>query len=951
MLFMGRTTVLFLLFAVLASAQKSSSCNVTFPAFPGNERNIFTPRQEVDLGDALADSSLLDIRIVATNDPVVQRIAERLVKSAPFEGLNVRTFIIDLPVANAFVLPGGRVYIARALIALLENEDELAGILSHEFGHLLAHQQAIRLSRLLKDAVHVTSVGDTKDIADKLSRMNENLWQLAGNVPDRSQQDQIEADRLGLLIQTASGYDPKAQIRAFDRLAETGGKGGNVITNFFSFQPNRQRVGEMLKNSPPSGCAAATSRAAAEDFAEWRKRILSDAAAAPVESLSRVKSRVQLKPPLRGDLSQLRFSPNGRFILAQDPLGITVLTVQPFAVSARIRVEATGPATFTQDSKEIILANFTGRVDRWDSATGRLVQTTQLPLRRTCSSQLLAPDGHTLACLSGSLQLFDVESGTSILEKKAFQQFSVLRFFEEADNEQSKEFDYELNNSGPVPMQFSPDSRYFLAVSNRANNTLVWDLKEAQAVPVKGELKKLPGQYFTFLTPDRIIMAPANNKLGANQTAAVVSFPAGDILEKPTLPSGPMSRTANAAFVRIAPMGKVAAGLVDYAAGDVITNQAAALDINGRTYIAERSGGELALYERGKGVIARTTLPDRELSSLRAFSVSPDLARLAISAGVRGGVWDLSTGQAVAQFGSFDGAYLDTSGRFLADIPKADDRARHMVDVRFNPPASQMGPEVKSAFARQAGPWIIDIHREDQKPVVFDEMAGRFVDIVLEVYEASTMKSAWSRKFAGEAPNYFFEPTGEAGVLLWTGLSDRVKRDSSLRHAFATTPNQEEQFCFIDLLSFTSRPYWNLFGHERRPAVYLAETFQASNGKIRDSIVVNLVDRCRTIKDMFPLRGAVAVTDRADHTMVYAGTSGQPTARIAGRILAAEPNGVRLAVGKDRGHLIVYDGLTGAILQDARFNAPVVRAQFAADDRLFVFTSRQEAVVLDVSGR
>ena len=120
-----------------ADTGTTGTCLVSFPPQPHNQDNIFSPRQEVDLGDAIAESALLDLRILAGNDPTLDRIAKRLAATAPLRELHIRTFIVEVPQASALVTPGGRVYVSRALIQLTQNENELAGIVAHEFGHLL----------------------------------------------------------------------------------------------------------------------------------------------------------------------------------------------------------------------------------------------------------------------------------------------------------------------------------------------------------------------------------------------------------------------------------------------------------------------------------------------------------------------------------------------------------------------------------------------------------------------------------------------------------------------------------------------------------------------------------------------------------------------------------------------------------------------------------------------
>jgi predicted Zn-dependent protease len=60
---------------------------------------------------------------------------EKLIKHLPNQGIKFQFFIIDIPEANAFNIPGGYVFISRKLIGFAANEDEVAGVIAHELGH------------------------------------------------------------------------------------------------------------------------------------------------------------------------------------------------------------------------------------------------------------------------------------------------------------------------------------------------------------------------------------------------------------------------------------------------------------------------------------------------------------------------------------------------------------------------------------------------------------------------------------------------------------------------------------------------------------------------------------------------------------------------------------------------------------------------------------------------
>src|SRR5262249_12982656 len=149
----------------------------------------------------------------------------------PFTRLRFQFFLVDLPDANAFVLPGGRIYVSRKLVATALNEDELAGIIAHELGHLVVHQTAMDMTRRLKEVLGVTSVGDRKDVFDKYNQLIESYGLKPGAFKPRDREKgQIYADQAGLFAVVAAGYDPDGLGRILDRITGTEGKRGNWLT-------------------------------------------------------------------------------------------------------------------------------------------------------------------------------------------------------------------------------------------------------------------------------------------------------------------------------------------------------------------------------------------------------------------------------------------------------------------------------------------------------------------------------------------------------------------------------------------------------------------------------------------------------------------------------------------------------------------------------------------------
>jgi predicted Zn-dependent protease len=282
--------------------------------------------------------------------------------------MHYQFFVVDLPDANAFTVPGGRIYVTRKLIAFAASEDELAGVLAHELGHAASGQIAADMTRLFRDVLGVTSVSDRRDIFEKYNLLFDNAARKPGAFKrgDREEEgQQYEADRIGIYAMAAAGYDPQAFVSMWNRLTDTRGKTGGWLSDLFgTTRPESRRLREILKgvSTLPQQCVAARSAATPEEFKAWQATVVSYTAARG-EALHAVLSKTRLDPPLRGDINHLRFSPDGKYILSQDDGGVDVLTREPLKHLFHIDAPEARPAQFTPDSSSLVFYSRDLRVE------------------------------------------------------------------------------------------------------------------------------------------------------------------------------------------------------------------------------------------------------------------------------------------------------------------------------------------------------------------------------------------------------------------------------------------------------------------------------------------------------------------------------------------------------------------------------------------------------------
>ena len=185
-------TVLLLLAFGIAAPPLAAQQSCTAPAFTPSTRvfNMFNERQEMDLGDAVAEQMQRDFRVI--DDQVtenLQRIGDRLTARLPKSDMHYRFMLVDVPEANAFTLAGGRIYVTRKLVALTQDEDELAGVLGHELGHNLMRDLSIRFTELFNKVLGVKQVGDRKDIFEKYNLFLDNVRSKPGAIKEKDREE------------------------------------------------------------------------------------------------------------------------------------------------------------------------------------------------------------------------------------------------------------------------------------------------------------------------------------------------------------------------------------------------------------------------------------------------------------------------------------------------------------------------------------------------------------------------------------------------------------------------------------------------------------------------------------------------------------------------------------------------------------------------------------------
>ena len=201
----------------------------------GEKQHIgnITEDQETRLG--LAAAPEMAAQMGGEEDPssaksqTVERIGQFLVansvaKKSPYK--YDFHLLRDPNTVNAFALPGGQVFITRALYDKLDDEASLGGVLGHEIGHVVNRHAAEHMAKGQLGQMIVTGVGVAASDRDHgysgamLASLVNNMVQLK-----YGREDESESDAFGLRVMTEAGFDPRAMIDVM-KVLEASSKGG-----------------------------------------------------------------------------------------------------------------------------------------------------------------------------------------------------------------------------------------------------------------------------------------------------------------------------------------------------------------------------------------------------------------------------------------------------------------------------------------------------------------------------------------------------------------------------------------------------------------------------------------------------------------------------------------------------------------------------------------------------
>ncbi len=244
-----------------------SGCAVN-PVSGRSEVVLISAEKEKELGAQVAEEVKTSMGLVDDPEIVayVKTVGRRLAKHSPRKDVRYTFQIVDMGEPNAFALPGGYVYVSRGLLVLVNSEDELAGVMGHEIGHVAGRHavhgvtRAVAISplRIITGIAGAAAGIVSSDVGSAVAGAGQAASDLI--IAPYSRDQEREADRVGQEMAASAGWNPQGLASFLESLGREA-KIRSGEERQFSFFDTHPATGERVAKTTQRATQLKTSPA------------------------------------------------------------------------------------------------------------------------------------------------------------------------------------------------------------------------------------------------------------------------------------------------------------------------------------------------------------------------------------------------------------------------------------------------------------------------------------------------------------------------------------------------------------------------------------------------------------------------------------------------------------------------------------------------------------------
>ncbi|RMF95069.1 MAG: LysM peptidoglycan-binding domain-containing protein [Candidatus Schekmanbacteria bacterium] len=200
---------------------------------------FISTEQEVEIGKK-ADVEITEKYGYYEDEAIQQyidKVGQKIASVCDRKDINYHFTVVDSPEVNAFALPGGYVYITRGILAQINSEAEMAGVLGHEVGHVAARHSAQQISKALTYKIIAAGASIIYPEAQQWSQISDFIF--AAIQSGYGRDFELQSDELGVRYNERAGYNPKA-VPAFLKHLKMNEEGKPVYHGLFASHPDTQ---------------------------------------------------------------------------------------------------------------------------------------------------------------------------------------------------------------------------------------------------------------------------------------------------------------------------------------------------------------------------------------------------------------------------------------------------------------------------------------------------------------------------------------------------------------------------------------------------------------------------------------------------------------------------------------------------------------------------------------